>query len=110
MSLRGKRRLFLLVWLAMANSARPGPACRKFHLFFTLFCLTNLFKYVIIYIENEQEVFEMKSLWEVILPNKIVYIRGKKSQILVRFHTIIKITRINEKQLFEVLEQGVAKI
>ena len=52
----------------------------------------------------------MKSLWEVILPNKIVYIRGKKSQILVRFHAIIKITRINEKQLFEVLEQGVAKI
>ena len=52
----------------------------------------------------------MKSLWEVILPNKIIYIRGKKSQILVRFHTIIKITRINEKQLFEVLEQGVAKI
>ena len=110
MSLRGKRRLFLSAWLAMANLACPGPACRKFHLFFTFFCLTNLLKYVIIYTENEQEVFEMKSLWEVILPNKIVYIRGKKSQILVRFHTIIKITRINEKQLFEVLEQGVAKI
>lgn len=52
----------------------------------------------------------MKSLWEVILPNKIIYIRGKKSQILVQFHTIIKITRINERQLFEVLEQGVTKI
>ena len=52
----------------------------------------------------------MKSLWEVILPNKIVYILGRKSQILVRFHTIIKITRINEKQLFETLEQGVTKI
>ena len=52
----------------------------------------------------------MKSLWEVILPDKIIYIRGKKTQVLVRFHTIIKITRINEKQLFEVLEQGVAKI
>lgn len=88
----------------------PGPASRKFHLFFTFFCLTNLLKYVIIYTENEQEVFDMKSLWEVILPNKIVYIRGKKSQILIRFHTIIKITRINEKQLFEVLEQGVTKI
>ena len=110
MSLREKRRLFLSAWLAMANSARPGPACRKFHLFFTFFCLTNLLKFVIIYVENEQEVFEMKSLWEVILPNKIIYIRGKKSQILVRFHTIIKITRINEKQLFEVLEQGVVKI
>ena len=72
--------------------------------------MTKLLKFVIIYIENEQEVFEMKSLWEVILPDKIVYIRGKKSQILVRFHTIIKITRINEKQLFEVLEQGVVKI
>ena len=72
--------------------------------------MTNLLKFVIIYIENEQEVFEMKSLWEVILPNKIIYIRGKKSQILVRFHTIIKITRINEKQLLEVLEQGVVKI
>nr|DAG48675.1 MAG TPA: hypothetical protein [Caudoviricetes sp.] len=24
MSLRGKRRLFLSAWLAMANSARPG--------------------------------------------------------------------------------------
>ena len=97
-------------WLAMANLACPGPACRKFHLFFTFFCLTNLLKYVIIYTENKQEVFDMKSLWEVILPNKIVYIRGKKSQILIRFHTIIKITRINEKQLFEVLEQGVVKI
>lgn len=96
--------------LAMANSARPGPAFRKFHLFFTFFCLTNLLKFVIIYIENEQEVFDMKSLWEVILPNKIIYIRGKKSQILVQFHTVIKITRINEKQLFEVLEQGVTKI
>lgn len=52
----------------------------------------------------------MKSLWEVILPNKIVYIRGKKSQILVQFHKIVKITRINEKELFEVLEQGVTKI
>ena len=52
----------------------------------------------------------MKSLWEVILPDKIIYIRGKKIEILVRFHTIIKITRINEKQLFEVLEQGVVKI
>ena len=72
--------------------------------------MTNLLKFVIIYVENEQEVFEMKSLWEVILPNKIIYIRGKKSQILVRFHTIIKITRINEKQLYEVLEQGVVKI
>ena len=88
----------------------PGPRPRKFHLFFTFFCLTNLLKYVIIYTENEQEVFDMKSLWEVILPNKIVYIRGKKSQILIRFHTIVKITRINEKQLFEVLEQGVTKI
>ena len=110
MSLREKRRLFLSAWLAMANSVRPGPPPAKFHLFFTFFCLTNLLKFVIIYVENEQEVFEMKSLWEVILPNKIVYIRGKKSQILVRFHTIIKITRINEKQLFEVLEQGVVKI
>lgn len=97
-------------WLAMANSGRPGPACRKFHLFFTFFCLTNLLKFAIIYVENEQEVFEMKSLWEVILPNKIIYICGKKSQILVRFHTIITITRINKKQLFEVLEQGVTKI
>ena len=88
----------------------PGPHLRKFHLFFTFFCLTNLLKYVIIYTENEQEVFDMKSLWEVILPNKIVYIRGKKSQILVRFHTIVKLTRINEKQLFDVLEQGVEKI
>ena len=52
----------------------------------------------------------MKSLWEVILPDKIIYIRGKKIEILVRFHTIIKITRINEKQLFETLEQGVTKI
>ena len=110
MSLREKRRLFLSAWLAMANSARPGPACRKFHLFFTFFCLTKLLKFVIIYIENEREVFEMKRLWEVILPNKIIYIYGKKSQILVRFHTIITITHINEKQLFEVLEQGVAKI
>ena len=110
MSLREKRRLFLSAWLAMANSARPGPACRKFHLFFTFFCLTNLLKFVIIYVENEQEVFEMKSLWEVILPNKIVYIRGKKSQILVQFHKIVKITRINEKELFEILEQGVVKI
>lgn len=97
-------------WLAMANSARPGLAFRKFHLFFTFFCLTNLLKFVIIYTENEQEVFDMKSLWEVILPNKIIYIRGKKSQILVQFHTIIKITRISEKQLFEILEQGVTKI
>lgn len=52
----------------------------------------------------------MKNLWEVILPNKIVYIYGKKSQILVRFHVIIKITRIHKKQLFEVLEQGMIKI
>lgn len=52
----------------------------------------------------------MKSLWEVILPNKIVYIRGKKSEILMQFQKIIKITRINEKELFEVLEQGVTKI
>lgn len=96
--------------LAMANSGRPGPPSAKFHLFFTFFCLTNLLKFVIIYIENEQEVFDMKSLWEVILPNKIIYIRGKKSQILVQFHTIIKITRISEKQLFEILEQGVTKI
>ena len=72
--------------------------------------MTNLLKFVIIYIENEQEVFDMKSLWEVILPDKIIYIRGKKAQVLVRFHTIIKITRINEKQLFETLEQGVTKI
>ena len=72
--------------------------------------MTNLLKFVIIYTENEQEVFDMKSLWEIILPNKIIYIRGKKSQILVQFHTIIKITRISEKQLFEILEQGVTKI
>lgn len=96
--------------LAMANSERPGPSSAKFHLFFTFFCLTNLLKFVIIYTENEQEVFDMKSIWEVILPNKIIYIRGKKSQILVQFHTIIKITRISEKQLFEILEQGVTKI
>lgn len=104
------RRLFSSAQLAMANSARPGPPSAKFHLFFTFFCLTNLLKFVIIYTENEQKVFDMKSLWEVILPNKIIYIRGKKSQILIQFHTIIKITRISEKQLFEILEQGVTKI
>lgn len=52
----------------------------------------------------------MKNFWKVTLPNKIIYIRGKKAQILIQFHTIVSLERINEKQLFEVLEKGVTTI
>lgn len=101
----------MLAWLAMTNSACPGPRPLKNFTYFLHFLLDKFIKICYnIYRKCEQEVFDMKSLWEVILPNKIVYIRGKKSEILMQFQKIIKITRINEKELFEVLEQGVIKI
>lgn len=52
----------------------------------------------------------MKNFWEVILPNKIVYTRGKKAEVLIRYPIVVKMTRINEKQLLDIIEQGVTKI